>query len=155
MHAISRRTTQPEKAGAVRQSSLHSQTPQYPHVSLNCLLRQGRHGHRLEEGALGYSIRKPQDYNCLLRFSPAFYRGTHHLKIGRKSSSSSQLHQWLGAPCSPAVWTLSSQGWGSSQVYTWTGCLCSTELAPPGVGMRGKTFLSIFSHRRSRSTGPT
>ena len=83
MHAISRRTTQPEKAGAVRQSSLHSQTPQHPHVSLNCFLRQGRHGHRLEEGALGYSIRKPQDYNCLHRFSPAFYRGTHHLKIGR------------------------------------------------------------------------
>ena len=154
MHAMSCRRTHPEKAGAGRQPPLHSQKPQHPYVSLRCLLR-GRHDHRLEEGALGYSnMKTPRLQNCLLRFSPVFYRGTH-LKIGRKSSSSSQRHQWLGAPCSPAVWTLSSQGWGSSQVYTWTGCLCYTELAPPGVGMRGKTFLSIFSHRRSRSTGPT
>ena len=94
MPAISRRTTPSEKAGAVRQTSLHSQTPQHPHVSLSCLLLRGRHGHRLEEGALGYSIRKTQhyNYNCLLRISPAFHRGKH-LKIGRKFSSSSQLHQ--------------------------------------------------------------
>ena len=56
--AISRKTTHPEKAGTVRQTSLHSRTPQHLHVSLSCLLLRGRHGHRLEEGALGYSIRK-------------------------------------------------------------------------------------------------
>ena len=92
MTAISCRSSYPEKAAGGRPPALHSQKPQHPHVSLRCLLR-GRHDHRLEEGALGYSnMKTPRLQNCLLRFSPVFYRRTH-LKIGRKSSSSSQRHQ--------------------------------------------------------------
>ena len=86
MSAILCRRPCPDKASAGRQALLHSRTPQHPHLSHG-------HGHRLEEGALGYSnMKTPRLQDCLLRFSPVFHRGTH-LKIGRESSSSSsQLH---------------------------------------------------------------
>ena len=81
------------------------------------------------------------DYKCILRSSPVFYRGPQPKRGPRSSWSHHQ--QWLGAPCSPAAWTLSSQGWGSSQASTWTGLLSQNWLSQyllPRVEVWEETF---------------
>ena len=141
----------PDKAPASWQPPLHSQTPQHSHDPV--LLLRGHHGHRLEEGALGYSIRKSsRQQNCILRFSPVFYRGTH-IQIGRESSSSSHLHQWLGAPCSPATWTFVQPGVGFLPSLHLDGVSLLHRTLPPGW-RRGRTnshqSSTRFSQRRDQ-----
>ena len=142
--AILCRQANPEKAPASRLSPLHSQTPQHPH---------DRHGDRLEEGALGYSNRTtPRLQDCILRFSPVFHRGTH-IQIGRESSSSSHLHQWLGAPCSPATWTFVQPGVGFLPSLHLDGVSLLHRTLPPGW-RRGRTnshqSSTRFSQRRDQ-----